>query len=210
MKNIAQVLNVFMSLALLILVVKMPRVTNEVEIATSEVATDAYEVIKTRSSVRSYQNRAVSVAAVDSLLHAAMAAPTAGNKQPWAFVVIRDTVTLKLLGEKLPYARMVAHAPVAIVACGDLSKGFSGIESEYWVQDVAAATQNILLAAHAAGLGAVWTGVYPVESRVKDVAELLGLPCHIVPLNVIPVGYPDSQPVPKEKFKEENIHHERW
>ena len=105
---------------------------------------------------------------------------------------------------------MLTKAPLAIVVCGDLSKGLEGNALNYWVQDVSAASENLLLAAHALGLGAVWTGVYPLMERVNDVSRILELPRHIVPLNVIPVGYPAGETAPKDKWNPENIHYNGW
>jgi nitroreductase len=105
---------------------------------------------------------------------------------------------------------MLEQCPVAIVVCGDLDKALSGKAQEYWVQDCSAATENILLAAHALGLGAVWTGVYPIDGRVSAVTSLLQLPSAIVPLCVIAVGYPAEQPTPKDKWKTENVSYEEY
>ena len=99
---------------------------------------------------------------------------------------------------------------MVIVACGDLSKAMEGEGAQNWVLDVSAASENILLAAHALGLGAVWTGVYPDKERVKAVQKVLNLPAHIIPLNVIPMGYPGEDPAPKDKWKPENVHYNRW
>lgn len=173
----------------------------------------ALECILTRTSVRQYApDRTISRDTVETLLRAAMSAPTAVNKQPWAFVAIDDRAELDSLTSVLPYARMLSQAPLAIVVCGDLSKA---IESEnadggFWIQDVSAATENLLLAAHALGLGAVWTGVYPDSERVNGVREHLGMPDNIIPLAVVPIGYPTGPQTPKDKWKPENIHFNRW
>ena len=123
--------------------------------------------IHARTSIRSYQPKEVEDEKIEQLLRAAMAAPTATNRQPWAFIVIRDKETMNELGSTLPYAKMVKDAPLAIAVCGDLTKAISGAGIEYWVQDASAASENLLLAAQALGLGAVWTGVYPIDERVK-------------------------------------------
>lgn len=166
--------------------------------------------IHARTSIRSYLPREVEDEKIEQLLKAAMAAPTATNKQPWAFIVIKDTVVLNELGNTLPYAKMTKDAPLAIAVCGDLSKAIGGEGEEYWVQDASAATQNLLLAAQGLELGAVWTGVYPIKERVKEVKQILHLPAHIIPLNVIPIGYPAENPLPKNKWKQENVHIDRW
>lgn len=117
-----------------------------------------------------------------------MAAPTAVNKQPWAFVVVDDRKVLDKLAAELPYAKMTAQAPLAIVVCGDLSKALNGETDRYWMLDCSAASENLLLAAESMGLGAVWTAVYPENDRIAKVRSVLSLPDHIIPFNLIPVG----------------------
>jgi len=136
-----------------------------------------------------------------------MAAPTAVNKQPWHFVVIDDPAVMDSLGGNGRQSQMWKEATLAIAVCGDLNKAMEGPGQPYWIQDCSAATQNILLAAHALGLGAVWTGCYPIEERVANVSRVLGLPENIVPLCVIVMGYPNEQPAPKDKWKPENVSH---
>lgn len=168
------------------------------------------DAIMTRTSVRAYSDRPVTDNQVDTLLRAAMAAPSAGNKQPWRFVVIRDQKLRDYISENFHTMTMVAKAQLAIVVCGDTTQTFPGEGREYWVQDASAATENLLLAAHAMGLGAVWCGVYPVSERVKDFSNFLKLPPEIIPLNCIAIGYPEAPTTPKDKWKPEYIHHEVW
>lgn len=166
--------------------------------------------IMTRTSIRVYQDKALDDQHIETLLRAGMAAPTARNKQPWAFVVIRDKNTLRQIADSINTMTMAADAPVAIVVCGDMNEALDGEGRGYWAQDASAATENILLAANAMGLGAVWCGVYPKSDRVAFISRLLQLPASIVPLNVIPIGYPAESPSPKDKWKPEKIHHETW
>ncbi len=168
------------------------------------------ENILTRSSVRDYLDKDVENEKIETMLRAAMAAPTAGNKQPWSFVVIRDKETLKNISDNIRTMKMAEKAPLAIVVCGDMNKTFPGDGLDYWIEDTSAATENLLLAAHSLGLGAVWCGIYPMMERVKFLKELLQLPETIVPLNVIPVGYPKGEATPKDKWKPEQIHYEVW
>ena len=165
----------------------------------------ALENIATRTSVRSYLDKPVDAAIVEQLLRAGMAAPTAVNRQPWHFVVVNDKAQLKELAKANPHAGMLMKAPLAIVVCGDMKKALDGEAREFWVQDCSAATENILLAANALGLGAVWTGTYPDLKRCEAVSAVLNLPKHIVPLNTIVIGYPDGENKPKDKWKPENI-----
>lgn len=165
------------------------------------------EAIFNRKSIRKYKDIKVSEEIVEKLLKAAMAAPSAGNQQPWEFVVLRDKEVMRKITEFHPYSKMLLNTDVAIVICGDEAKEkFKG----YWVQDCSAAAENILLAAEAMGLGAVWLGVYPMEDRVSSLKELLNLPDSVIPLSIIPVGYPDEQRKPADRFNEERIHYDRW
>ena len=154
--------------------------------------------IMTRTSIRKYEPRAISPDTIETLLRAGMAAPTAINKQPWHFVVVTNREKLEKMGGR------AAGAPLAILVCGDMNIARKGHGFDYWVQDCSAATENILLAAHAMGLGAVWTGGYP-GNRYKLYQELLSLPEHIVPLNAIAIGYPAENPEPKNKWDAQKI-----
>ena len=179
----------------------------------SEVKIDngqaAIENIMTRTSIRQFKAQPVEQDKVDILLKAAMAAPTALNLQPWHFIVINNKETIALLSGKRP-----TNAPLMIAVCGDTDKTMLPDGStklpDFWVEDVSAATENLLLAAHALGLGAVWTGVYPAMDRTAEVANVLNCPQNIVPLAVVRVGYPDESPEPKNKYKEENISYNKF
>ncbi len=176
------------------------------ELMSQQSPTDVFEVIHNRKSVRQYQEKTVPDEKIETMLRAAMAAPTARNIQPWQFYVITSREVLNQLAESLPYAKMLAHAPMAIVVAGDTQKGNPNEEQIHnWTLDCAAATQNLLLAAEAQGLGAVWTGVYPYQLRIDAVNKALNLPDHIVPLNIIPVGYPKEDVQPKDKWDPEKI-----
>lgn len=168
------------------------------------------ENILTRTSVRSYTDQRVDEGKIEYLLKAAMVAPTAVNSQPWSFVVITEKDLLKTLADSLPYAKMTYGAPLAIVACGVMDKTLKGGGKDYWVQDVSASVENILLAAHGMGLGAVWTGLYPIMERVHTVQNILHIPSDVIPLALIPIGYPDGETKPKNKWNIENVHHNRW
>jgi nitroreductase len=168
---------------------------------------DTLDAIFTRRSIRKYTDRAVPDELVLQLLRAAMAAPSAGNEQAWQFIVIRDRALLDAIPKFHPYAAMLKYASVAVLVCGDLTlEKYKG----YWVQDCSAATQNLLLAATAQGLGAVWTGVYPMEDRVAGMRRLLNLPEHVVPLSLVPLGFPAEQQGRADRFDQARIHHDRW
>jgi len=167
--------------------------------------------IMQRKSVRSYQDRPVQAEDLEKILRAGMAAPSAVNQQLWEFIVINRQDVLRKLGEELPYAKMLIHAHAAIVVCGNLNKTFDhNPQSTYWIMDCSAATENILLAVEALGLGAVWTAVYPDVRRVESVRRILNLPQTVIPLNVIPIGYPERDEQPKDKWNKDAVHWNNW
>lgn len=168
---------------------------------------EALEAIHTRRSVRKYQVDSIPEDLVQKILAAAMGAPSACNAQPWHFVVITDRKLLEAIPQVNAYAAMAVHAPLAILVCGDLTLEIS---PGYWIVDCAAAVQNLLLAAHAVGLGAVWTGVCPREERIEGFRRLLNLPEHVVPHSLIVLGYPAEQPAPEDRFRPERIHRNGW
>lgn len=168
-----------------------------------------FENIFNRKSVRSFTSEPVSEEYIESMLKAAMAAPSAVNYQPWRFVVVTERVQLDAMAEILPYAKMLKQAPLAIVVCGETT-WFEGRDNPYWQQDCSAATENLLLAAEALGLGAVWTGVYPNMELAEPLSGLLGLPETVQPLCAIPIGHHDGTTKPKDKWKPENVHYGRW
>jgi nitroreductase len=159
--------------------------------------------IMSRTSIRQYTNEPVSKSDIETMLRAGMAAPTAVNKQPWHFIVVTDKAKLKELSGGR--GGMLEKCAVAIVVCGDMGKAMPGKAQEYWIQDCSAATENILLAANALGLGAVWTGAHPMADRVSSISKALKLPETIVPLCTIVIGHPAEQPKPKDKWKPENV-----
>ena len=170
---------------------------------------DALTIIHSRKSVRNFTGQDVSKELLDKIVRAGMAAPTAVNKQPWSFVVVTDRKTLDSLKDGLPHAKMLDKAGAAIIVCAIPEKAFEK-KVEYAVIDSTCASENILLAAEALGLGAVWTAAYPYQDRMGFVRKTLNIPDDVIPLNVIPIGYPTGVDKPKDKFKPENIHWEKW
>lgn len=168
---------------------------------------DTLEAIHTRRSVREYLEKPVPEEIIIKLLAAAMAAPSARNQQPWEFIVITDKSVLGEIPTVNPYAQMAINAPLAILVCGNLR-----IETSpgYWVVDCAAAVQNLLLCAHALGLGAVWTGTYPNEERMDGYTALLNLPEYILPHTLVVIGYPAQQPPHQDRFNPKRIHYNGW
>lgn len=178
-------------------------------VAESVNVPDAFTVIHSRKSVRSFTGQAVSKSDLNKILRAGMAAPTAVNRQPWSFIVITERKALNRLAGKLIYAGMLKKAGAAIVVCALPEKAY-GQSKELAVIDSSLAGENILLAVEALGLGATWTAAYPYEDRMNTVREALGIPENIIPLTVIPIGYPTGRDKPKNKYNPENIHWERW
>ena len=167
--------------------------------------TAVIENIMTRASVRQYTGKAVPEDTVKIMLKAAMAAPSAVDKRPWTFVVLKEQAKRDKIGAAISgVGDKTKTAGAVILVCGNKER-FLETQPEYWVQDCSAATENLLLAAHALKLGAVWCGVYPDEGRVKDVQDILGLPENIIPLNVVTIGYPTALQNPKDKWDESNI-----
>ncbi|MBQ7422201.1 MAG: nitroreductase family protein [Prevotella sp.] len=175
-----------------------------------QTETSVLECIMTRTSVRSYLDKSVEEEKIEKLLRAGMAAPSAMNKQPWHFVVITEKSILESLSQASPNARAVANAPLAIVVCGDMTKALEGGGHDFWIQDTSAASENILLAAHALGLGAVWTGTYPSQERCEAVSRVLSLPDYLIPLNTIVIGYPNGTTLPKDKWNPDNISYNKY
>lgn len=165
---------------------------------------DAIENIMSRKSVRKYLPKPVEKEKVQTLLKAGMAAPSGKDVRPWEFVVVTDRAVLDSMAAALPYAKMLTGAPMAIVVCGDTTR------SSYWYLDCSAATQNILLAAEALELGAVWTAAYPYDDRMAVVSRYTALPEHIKPLCVIPVGYPAMPHSPKDKWDASKVHENKF
>jgi len=169
---------------------------------------DSFEAMLTRRSIRSYTDAPVEDAKVDMLLRAAMSAPSAGNQQPWRFVVVQDAEVRAALADASQFAKMLPRAPLAIVVCA-ATEGLK--HPDYWMQDCAAATQNLLIAARTLGLGAVWCGFYPNESRVQGAREALGIADdRVVPFSVVSLGYPAEQKDRADRFREDFVRRDRW
>ncbi len=160
--------------------------------------------IKARRSIRLYTSKPVTDEQVRLLLEAAMAAPSAHDIRPWAFVVVRDPERRQRLAATHQWAAMAADAPVVFAVLGRPQL------SEHWVEDCSAATENLLLAATGLGLGGVWVGIYPDESREATVRRILNVPEGWRPLCLVPVGYPGEEKPPRTRYEEVKVHHEIW
>jgi nitroreductase len=162
-----------------------------------------------RRSIRQYTGDPVAEEQVTLLLEAAMAAPSAGNRKPWHFVVVRDQALREQIAASHPHAKMVRQAPVCIVPCGQPSLSFAD-RPDFWIQDLSAATENLLLAATALGLGSVWCGVHPVQERVREAREMLGIPEDVIPFCYIAIGHGAEEKEPRTQYDEERVHRDRW
>ena len=160
-----------------------------------------------RRSIRKYTSKEVPDEKLLEFVKAGMNAPSAGNQQPWRFVIVTERSILDKIPGIHPYAEMLKQAPAAIIVCGDLD-----LESHkgYWVQDCSACTENILLEIADQGFGGVWLGVYPREDRVEGLRKLLNIPENVVPLALIAVGYPAEQKPPKNEFDKSRIRYNSW
>lgn len=176
------------------------------EIPEEYLSNQAYMNIINRTSVRRFNESQVTSEQVSAILHAAMSAPSGVNKQPWEFIVVQSHGLRNQLADALPYAKMTASAPVAIVVCGNKNRFLEGEDSNLWEQDLSAASENILLAAHSIGLGGVWTCLYPHEDRMKAVSSILNLDDDLVPFNLIPIGNPEKKHDPMNKWNVGRVH----
>lgn len=162
--------------------------------------------IMSRTSVRKFKQQPVEDAKIEALLRAGMASPTSGDMQPWHFVVLKDKKDIERYAASNKYhAEDIKKTPLFIFVCADTTRMTEGQGKELWVQDLSAASENILLAAHAMGLGACWTTIYPIQKKVNGISRTLKLPGNLIPLNGIIIGYPDEPLQPKDKWDEKKI-----
>lgn len=168
---------------------------------------DAMEAILTRRSVRNYVKKKVPEKIISEILNAAVSAPSAGNEQPWQFVIIDKREILDEVTTFHPNAKMLLEAPLGILVCGDLKlETFKG----YWMLDCSAATQNILLSARALGLGACWLGIYPRDERIIKIRKMMNLPDNIIPFSLVSIGYSTSDQKTVERLDDFRIHMNQW
>jgi len=169
--------------------------------------TKAIDAILSRRSIRKFSGKTVNESAIETLLKAAMSAPSAHNQQPWEFVVITNRDILDSIPSYHPYSKMLLQAPAAIMVCGR-TEGLP--EEGFWPQDCSAATQNILVAANSLGLGSVWLGIYPNQELVENSRKVCGIPSGITPFCFVALGYPAEEKGPSKRFDPDRIHMNRW
>lgn len=200
-----------LAIALVVVSVRLGAVSSS-EKQEANVSDAVIDCIMTRASVRNFSDQQVSDSIVNKILRAGMAAPTAANQQPWHFVVVNEQKLKDSITAAFEYTKMVEHCSFAVVVCGDMDNLFKGdiTDGGFWVEDCSAASENMLLAAHALGVGGVWCGIYPLKDREQRLREILNLPSNLTPLNVMAFGYP-AQPVsPKDKWAPAKIHYNAY
>lgn len=175
--------------------------------ASGSKCVSAVDAIATRRSIRTFTEQALSDETLTRIIHAGMQAPSAGNAQPWEFVVIRSEESKEHITKIHQFAQMAPKAPVSVLVCGNLEKEkYAG----FWVQDCSAAIQNMLLAARANGVATVWCGIHPIEERVEAFRHAFNIPKHIMPLGLVVMGYSKQAFVERTVFDGDKIHTERF
>jgi len=168
---------------------------------------DAVKAMLSRRSIKSYTTQPVQGEVITELLTAAMSASSAGDAQPWHFIVIQERRVLDKIAKLHPHSQTIEEAPVVVVVCADeRAQKYMGL----LVQDCAAATQNLVVAAHAKGLGAAWLRVFPVKEMITAVREVLSTPKHVTPFSMIPLGYPAETKLPLNRYSSERIRYNTW
>ncbi len=190
------------------------------EAATVNTADVVMQNILSRKSVRSYNGEAIPDTVMQNLLRAAMSAPTGMDVRPWSFVVLTDKSQYETIFEGNGNMKKFMESGAIVVVCADTTVTRPTREdpdgpavtrpNPMWRDDVAAATENLLLAVEAYGLGACWTACYPFPNTMAPVKKALGLPAEVVPYAVVPIGYHDGTAQPKDKWAPARIHYGRW
>lgn len=172
---------------------------------------DAIKNIMERVSTRKFSDRPISDEELKIILDAAMAGPSATNARPFSFIVVRDKEMLqKMAVANMKYSEPITRATLGILVCGDLDRAYAAAP-DFWVVDGSIAAQNMILAAHALGIGSCWLGTWPVEERVNNHIELFNLPENIIPHSLIAFGYPEGEfRTQKDRFEEDRVHYEKW
>lgn len=200
-----------LAVALVAVSIRLAAVSSD-EAKETDSADAVIDCIMTRASVRSYTDQQVNDSLINKILRAGMAAPTAANQQPWHFVVVTEQSLKDSITAAFEYTKMVEHSSFAVVVCGDMDNLFKGDipDGGFWVEDCSAASENMLLAAHALGIGGVWCGIYPLKDREQRLRAILNLPANLTPLNVMAFGYPSQPVAPKDKWVPAKIHYNAY
>lgn len=164
--------------------------------------------IFSRRSIRKYKGEPVEQEKIDKMLRAAMYAPSAGNEQPWHFIVIKDRDVLTDITKFHPHTHMLKEAPMAVIVCADTSD--IKYDGAFWIQDIAASVQTLMLEAESLGIGTCWCGVYPKKELVDNMVKLLDLPEHIIPAAIVAAGYAAEQRKVRDRYSASRVHNEKW
>ena len=168
---------------------------------------DILEAIFTRRSIRKFTGEPISDQDMEMVIRAGFQAPSAHNYQPWEFIILRDKSNMERIAKVHTYAKMLPNAEAGIIVCGDMNKQTM---TGFLIEDCSAAIQNILLAAHGIGLGAVWCGLYPVTHLTHEVAKVCSLPEHIVPVGLVVIGHKGEERKKEDRFNSAKLHYEVW
>lgn len=167
---------------------------------------EAIEAIMSRRSIRRYSDQKIPNEKMEILLKAAMNAPSAHNRQPWHYIVVDDKGILSKIPEYHPYSKMLKEASHAIIVLGDTKIQ----TTDFWIHDCSAALENILIAANAIGLGAVWLGIHPHENLIRRTNELFDVPNHVIPLGIVSLGYPLEIKPSRDNYNHKRVHRNKW
>lgn len=194
-----------MRTVLISLVLMLTSITSRAQLSAEAQA--VMNNIMTRASVRGFIEKPVEQEKIDLMLRAAMAAPTDKNRQPWHFVVLNTPESIAQYAGEGRHAERMKKTPLVIVVCADTTRMQQGEVRDIWVQDLSASTENLLLAVHALDLGAVWTTIYPLATRVQNVQQRLHLPANLIPMCAVRIGYPNPErpAQPKDKWDEKKV-----
>lgn len=165
------------------------------------------DTIFTRRSIRRFTGEPIKEEDLKTILKAGFQAPSAMNREPREFIVVRDQEVMEKISSFHPYAKMLPKAGCGIVVCGDREKQS---KEGFLAEDSSAAIQNILLASHGIGLGAVWCGLYPVAELIEPMVEILNLPEDIIPIGMVVVGVKDEEKKTIDRYDETKIHFDKW
>ncbi len=164
------------------------------------------DAIMNRRSIRKFQDRPVEREKLESLLRAAMQAPSAKNTQCWEFLVIQKPEAKEAVSKMSPYAMCAQNAAALILVMGNYQRIDHVLP--IWVQDLAAATENILIQAEAEGLGATWLGMYPFEERTNALSAYFDLDETLIPFAVVALGYKAKEKEPEDRYDLKKVHWE--
>lgn len=168
---------------------------------------DILEALVTRRSIRKFTSEPVSEENLRTILRSGCYAPSANNKRPWHFIVVHNKDSMMVISNAFPGSKVVAEANCCIVVCGD--KGKEDKEC-FLLEDCANAMENMLLAIHGLGLGAVWCGMQPIPAETVEISKLLNLPGNLQPIGVIALGHKAEERISEERFDPQKIHYDKW